>query len=158
MGRQCGHLGTPWKHLLRGPLPWKGGLASQKTMSGPVQGKGMFTWPPLPDQVVRSRGPRRGSGPEEGHQGQGHSPQPASSLDKQASCVGCGVIHHNHKSKRQRTCGQSLNETWRSSLSWASCMQSPSHVLSTCAVCDWSRIQGFQDPTTCYLICAHTWH
>lgn len=39
-----------------------------------------------------------------------------------------------------------------SSLSWASSMQSPSHVLSMCAVCDWSRIQGFQDPTTCYLI------
>ena len=30
-------------------------------------------------------------------------------------------------------------------------MQSPSHGLSPCAVCDWSRVQGFQDPTTCYL-------
>ena len=103
----------PWNTLEtppERPPPWKGGLASQETKSGLVQGKGMFIRPPFPDQVVRSRGPRRGSGPGERHQGQGRSPQPASSLDKQASCAGCHVIHHNHKSKRQRMYGQSLNE------------------------------------------------
>lgn len=79
----CGNLGNTSSK----PLPWKGpvGLESQRTKLFLVQalgGRGVFTWLPLPDQVVRSGESRQGSGPGERCQGQGHGPQAASCLDK----------------------------------------------------------------------------
>lgn len=89
----CGNLGNTSSK----PLPWKGpvGLESQRTKPFLVQalgGRGVFTWLPLPDQVVRSRRIKTRIWPR-GEVSRSRTRPSGCLLSGQMSYAGCSVIH-----------------------------------------------------------------